>query len=419
MEDVNDLKRQTTELRAALEEMGSRLVEHMREDDLVHQLERQITRSEQLDHILSFSLNWVLQGARAEHGLIGQWIAERHCFETMICIGEPLGHAFKVRENFGLPPQLMPDPTTRPETSQVYWNANETCISVDLRRPDSSLLGIILIQRSEDAPPFSPTEQRFLRSSAERLALSAHQAMLYNRVQALSQYRSQLFRMLSHDLRQPLTVLMGYIQLLQLAFKQDNREVMEEYLANISKGAKDLAALLEEVLLKEQVDNASRENWTVVSMTDLFSLVMEKYVPMAALKSQVLETEQLARKAYCKGMSLQLKEAAGNLVSNAIKYTPDKGYIRVTMWTENDRLYFEVVDNGYGISPDRQKRIFEVFYRAQEPGTENIKGTGLGLNLVKGIIENHDGEVYFRSARGEGSTFGFWLPLVDESEIGT
>lgn len=417
MDEINNLKRETTELRAALVDMGNRLVEHMREDDLVHQLEREINRSQNLDHIMSFALNWIMQGARGEHGLVGHWIPERELFEVLLCVGTPLHCAFKARETFTLPPELMPDTRVRTGEAQLYWNDNETCVVVDLRRPDGSLLGVLLIQRTVNHVAFTPTEQRFIRSASERLSISMHQAMLFNRVQALSQYRSQLFRMLSHDLRQPLTVLMGYIQLLELAMKMNNPSVMEEYVQNISKGAKDLAALLEEVLLKEQVDMASRENWALVSMDQLFQMVMDKYQPMAALKSHHLEAVQLAGDVYGKGMMLQLKEAAGNLVNNAIKYTPDHGHIRVTMWTENNRLFFEVADNGYGISPERQERLFEVFYRAQEPGTENIKGTGLGLNLVKSIIENHDGEVYFSSARGEGSTFGFWLPLADAIDL--
>jgi signal transduction histidine kinase len=131
---------------------------------------------------------------------------------------------------------------------------------------------------------------------------------------------------------------------------------------------------------------------------------------VAAERRAVVGEEPLP--ADCKGLSLELKEAAGNLIANAIKYTPAEGVIKVSLTSDNGHWVFKVVDNGYGIDPARQERLFESFYRAQQPGTENIKGTGLGLSLVKEIIVKHDGEVFFESTPGKGSTFGFWLPGI-------
>ena len=101
-------------------------------------------------------------------------------------------------------------------------------------------------------------------------------------------------------------------------------------------------------------------------------------------------------------------------MGNAIKYTPDGGAVEVRLEEQGDRLRLSVKDNGYGIAPERHARIFERFYRAKEPGTDHIGGTGLGLSLVKTVIERHGGQVWFESASGAGSTFGFWLPLLDE-----
>jgi signal transduction histidine kinase len=84
----------------------------------------------------------------------------------------------------------------------------------------------------------------------------------------------------------------------------------------------------------------------------------------------------------------------------------------VTSSDVDNRVLFEVQDNGYGISEEKQARLFERFYRAQEPGTDHIPGTGLGLSLVKTVIERHGGEVWVRSKLGVGSTFGCWLPRV-------
>jgi len=84
--------------------------------------------------------------------------------------------------------------------------------------------------------------------------------------------------------------------------------------------------------------------------------------------------------------------------------------VKIRFTQADQRLQFSVQDNGYGISPERQARLFERFYRAREPGTDHIPGTGLGLSLVKTVVERHGGQVWFESEVGRGSTFGFWLP---------
>jgi signal transduction histidine kinase len=116
---------------------------------------------------------------------------------------------------------------------------------------------------------------------------------------------------------------------------------------------------------------------------------------------------------WVRGNTTQLRQAITNLVGNGIKYTPDNGRIQVSLTRHDKRLNFEVEDNGYGISQEKQNSLFQRFYRAHEPGTDHIPGTGLGLSLVKAVIERHGGEVRVKSDPGKGSTFGFWLPAIE------
>ncbi|MFN8450861.1 MAG: ATP-binding protein [Anaerolineae bacterium] len=104
-----------------------------------------------------------------------------------------------------------------------------------------------------------------------------------------------------------------------------------------------------------------------------------------------------------------IREAIENLISNAIKYTPDGGRICVRAFIQDDQLHFNVEDNGIGIPKEHLPRIFETFYRAKQAGSEGIEGRGLGLSLVKTIIERHGGEVWIESEQGSGSRFGFWI----------
>lgn len=417
MDDILRLQQENAQLRADLRRTKQRLELHVHEAEMLRNFGREMANSEELAYIVDFALAWLLQNAPADHGLMARWLPEKSQFLVMGSKGLPLGVEFNTDDEVEIPTALTPS-SDHSDREQVQFSEDKRIITADIRRPDGTLMGVVLLQRDPDFMTFSVTDEDFLNHCTERLALAIYHAVLFNKVEALSQYRSQLFRMLSHDLRQPLTVLMGYIQLVQLQMKLGNMDAIPEYIESINKGAKDLAALLEEVLLKEQVDNASREDWIIISMREQVLAALDKQQSLATLKHQDFQVSITEDSCHVKGMALQLKEAASNLISNAIKYTPEEGHVEVKLRVTDDhqKIYFEVVDAGYGISEERQERLFEVFYRAQEPGTENIKGTGLGLSLVKGIVENHDGEVYFSSERGKGSIFGFWLPLTVQED---
>jgi signal transduction histidine kinase len=112
------------------------------------------------------------------------------------------------------------------------------------------------------------------------------------------------------------------------------------------------------------------------------------------------------------GDAVLLYEAMTNLISNAIKYTPEGGTIRVAVTQEPQAVCFVVMDTGIGIPADRQRNLFQPFARARTQESEDTEGTGLGLHLVKRIVERHSGEIRFTSEYGKGSTFGFQIPIM-------
>jgi signal transduction histidine kinase len=112
------------------------------------------------------------------------------------------------------------------------------------------------------------------------------------------------------------------------------------------------------------------------------------------------------------GDKIFLRETVSNLISNAVKYTPGGGSIRVRTRLNQAEVLFEVEDTGYGIPEDQQRDLFKPFSRVKLPETREIKGTGLGLHLVKGIVERHNGKMIFKSVYGKGSTFGFTIPAA-------
>ena len=110
------------------------------------------------------------------------------------------------------------------------------------------------------------------------------------------------------------------------------------------------------------------------------------------------------------GDSPHLQRVFINLLSNAIKYTPEKGAIRVGFTREGNAVLATVTDSGCGIGPEDQQKLFQEFYRAHDPINQEIRGTGLGLALVKRIVEAHQGKIWVTSEKDKGSTFSVSLP---------
>ena len=108
----------------------------------------------------------------------------------------------------------------------------------------------------------------------------------------------------------------------------------------------------------------------------------------------------------------KLKEVVMNLLDNAIKYNREEGRVDITVFSQNDVLITEIRDTGYGIPAEDQAKIFQKFFRAPTKETQEVLGTGLGLFVIRMLIEKMGGKVMFSSSEGKGSTFSFWLPIV-------
>lgn len=278
----------------------------------------------------------------------------------------------------------------------------------------NEIIGLVGVYEGRRDRLFSSSDVFKAETMASQAAVALRQSMLYSEVSELGKIKSEMIRMASHDLRNPLNNIMGYVEL--MAMSMERQGIAPEqvgYLNNLRRGTKAMQSLLEDLLTLERIESERRVAWTPLDLSGLVYEVVESQRSSANLKDQTLEFMRATEPAIVIGSETQLRQAVANLVGNAIKYTPDEGHIKVEFWRDDDRLHFLVKDNGYGISPERQKRLFERFYRAQEPGTDHIGGTGLGLSLVKTVIERHGGQVWFESQSGVGSMFGFWLPSIE------
>jgi signal transduction histidine kinase len=299
-----------------------------------------------------------------------------------------------------------------PEREQMDASHVQVLIVVPLVAQEE-LIGVVVIIEGRGDRRFNSNELFKLEALASQASVALRQSLLYGEIIELEKIKSEMIRMASHDLRNPLNNILGYVELISLSVSDMAPEV-EEYVKSLQRSAKTMQSLIDDLLTLERVESELKSEWQAFDFGGLVYEVVESEQAGAALKRQALTLERESGLPLVFGSATQLRQAVTNLVGNAIKYTPEEGQIEVRLELDHGRLNFSVKDNGYGISPERQKRVFERFYRAREPGTDHIPGTGLGLSLVKTVVERHGGGVWFESTPGAGSTFGLWLPGVEE-----
>ncbi|MBI5931154.1 MAG: PAS domain-containing protein [Chloroflexi bacterium] len=228
----------------------------------------------------------------------------------------------------------------------------------------------------------------------------------------LSDLKSQLIRMASHDLKHPLAIAMGYFGVLLEDINPMLDEAQHSMTQWITESHELMNGMLTELADLEQVGMKGVHATEKIEWLALVDKVLEQSALQLENHQHQISIGRPATAFTVRGEAIRLHQVLFNLVSNAIKYTPDGGKIEVRVFVENQRVYTEVQDNGAGVPEDFRAKLFKPFSRAKSPETAHIPGTGLGLSLVKSIIEQHDGEVIYRPET-KGSTFGFWLPIIE------
>jgi signal transduction histidine kinase len=234
------------------------------------------------------------------------------------------------------------------------------------------------------------------------------------RVQEVNQLKSEFVSLVSHELRTPLTAISGYLDLLLEAQGSQSTAKQQELLGIVKRNAERLVKLIDDLLDLSRIESGKIElNRTVVDVMALIAEVMSLLQPQIEAKGQQLSFDRPQTLPTVVGDAERIRQILINLLSNAHKYTPQRGQIWLTARAEDGWVSIDVRDNGIGLSPDEQAHLFDRFFRARQPTTQNVEGTGLGLPITRLLVEMHGGRITVTSAPGEGSTFSFTLPVAD------
>ncbi|HET9912801.1 MAG TPA: response regulator [Anaerolineales bacterium] len=225
----------------------------------------------------------------------------------------------------------------------------------------------------------------------------------------LERVKNEFIATASHDLRNPIATIDGFSRLVEKAGPLN--ETQNDFVKRIQNAAVNMNELVENMLDLAKMDLAAELKREAIDVTHLLGQIADEFQPQAQVKNQQLTVLENENSVIVQGDELQLHQAVRNLVTNAIKYTPDGGTVTLSLEHEANTAKIKVQDTGYGIPAEDLPFIFDRFYRVQNKETRDIDGNGLGLAIVKSIVERHGGQVQVASKLGEGSCFSLSLPL--------
>ncbi|NDJ61401.1 MAG: GAF domain-containing protein [Chloroflexi bacterium] len=404
----------------------SALREHVEQLTLMRRLEGELSATLDVDAVLATTMDIALRISGAEYGFVGlleqdeltlaQRVGPSHCDHLPALNDGLIGRALRRRQ-----PELMRNLKIHNDCLSPPPGVTAQIVIPLINR--GALVGVLNLETGQPER-FTEAAFDFLKLIAGRIAaaldnarlyrLTQHQVDelqgLYQRVRELEQLKTDMVQVASHDLKNPLAVVRGMSEL--LIHYPDNLSADQlEQIQAIHDSSLQMQAIITEILSLERIE-AMHENSqsTCFDLRDVVAEVYKAYEPEARRRRLTYRLMLPEIPALMEGDPAQLREALGNLIGNALKYTPDAGMVFSRLRIHEGRLRFEVEDTGPGIPADQQGRLFEPFFRAESVETRGIAGTGLGLHLVKRIVLRHNGHIRFRSEYGRGSIFGFDVP---------
>ncbi|HEX5770748.1 MAG TPA: ATP-binding protein [Nocardioidaceae bacterium] len=276
-------------------------------------------------------------------------------------------------------------------------------------------LGYLVLGRADESTTWTAEEITAALEIGRDLGRAVLHARLFERehqlvdeLRQLDRYKTEMISTLAHELKNPLTAIIGHLELLETA--EDGR-LTDRSLAAIERGATRLSDLVEDLLVLSKVGDPHRALVPVpVDLADVVDNAAELLEAAAAKQGVHIDLVGTGEKVSAYGDAAELDRVVGNLLGNAVKFSPAGGTVTCSVEAVDGSVVLRCTDQGIGISPADQANLFTEFFRSTNPTALEIPGTGLGLTIVKRIVERHQGTIGLDSEVGRGTTFTVTLP---------
>ncbi len=226
----------------------------------------------------------------------------------------------------------------------------------------------------------------------------------------MDKLKGELIATVSHDLKQPLSVMNGYIELMIMQQSVTQQGLNSVHM--IRKAMQNMRQLIDDLLDLAKIESGIKLNVEALQVEQIIQDCMEQVRPAAQNKAITVINNIAEPLPRIKADRSRMRQILINLIGNGVKYTGTEGWVKIGAEVKANTLRISIQDNGMGISPEDQIHVFERFYRVRRPETDSIEGTGLGLAIVKSLVEAHGGQITVESKLGEGTTFYLVLPIA-------
>lgn len=300
-------------------------------------------------------------------------------------------------------------------------NDSKCYLSIPIKR-EAKVIGVLMLERKQDTR-WQEESLAFLTRLSNHAAIAIANAQLYTEVQGANNAKSEFISFVSHELKNPMTSIQGYSDLLLKGAVGEVNEAQKNFLNTIRGNVGNMKRLVSDLADISRIESGHLNlNFKMIGLNEIIEDVILSMQSQIEAKEQDLLINIPEDIPQVWGDETRLVQILTNLVSNAHKYTPQGGQIFVrgeqtkNRWdTEgaDDVVHITVQDTGIGISKEDQPRIFSKFFRTEEAKTSEVPGTGLGLNITRDLVEMQGGKIWFDSIQNQGTTFHFTIPIAE------
>ena len=401
------------------------LAARVEELSVMQRIDRELNASLEMERAMRITLEWAMRQSGADAGLIGmieesklhivaQQGYEEHLagFQNQLM---PLNlPALKTAVESGQPQRILLDAKG---TDGLLPDAH-TQIVIPIRR-EATVIGLVLLESTSD----TQQDIAFLNRLSDLAAIAISNAQLYDEVQRANLAKSEFVSFVAHELKNPMTSIKGYSELLAAGAVGQINEMQANFLSTIHSNVERMSTLVSDLNDNSKIEAGRlRLDYKAVEVTDLVDEVVRSTKRQTEDKKQIVNVDMPSNLPKVWGDRTRLGQVLTNLVSNANKYTPEGGVLLIGADVSENRWDLEgarqvvhlwVKDNGIGINPEDQQKIFQKFFRSEDQKAREAPGTGLGLNITKSLVEMQGGRIWFESEFRQGTTFHFTVPIAE------
>lgn len=400
------------------------LAARVEELSVMQRIDRELNASLEMDRAMRITLDWALRQSSAEAGLIGMLEGQDLRVMSFVGFDDYIANLHDQTMKVELPAMAIAVETGLPQQLAVASSKDKlittshTQMVIPIRR-ETTVIGLLYLESTKD----SHVDIDFLTRLTDHAAIAISNAQLYGEVQRANLAKSDFVSFVAHELKNPMTSIKGYTELLAGGAVGQINEMQTNFLHTIKSNVERMSTLVSDLNDNAKIEAGRlRFEYKATSAADLVDDVVRTMKRQIEDKKQILELAIPENLPPMWADRIRVGQVLTNLLSNAYKYTPESGTLEVGVeesenhWDSDGAprvIHLWVKDNGIGLTVEDQQKMFQKFFRSDDPKAREAPGTGLGLNITKSLVEMQGGRIWFESEYRKGTTFHFTVPVAE------